>query len=110
MIQCLEKYQIKEEDVIDLSNNPSTKATGDALDALSKDLREGKKSDPAVNYLIVFIFAGHGIIKEGQQVLLYNEFDPETGFYKLFRAEQKMRGWALIYPNLFVIGIFACCR
>ena len=65
MIDCLEKYQIKENDVIDLSNNPTTKETGEALDALSKDLREGKKADPPVNYLVIFVLAGHGIIKEG---------------------------------------------
>ena len=26
------------------------------------------------------------------------------------QAEAKLRGWAEIYPNAYIIGIFACCR
>ena len=28
----------------------------------------------------------------------------------LFKAEAKLRLWAEIYPNCYIIGIFACCR
>ena len=28
-------------------------------------IAEGKKASPPVNYLVVFLFAGHGMIKEG---------------------------------------------
>ena len=42
--------------------------------------------------------------------MLYNEFNPKTNFYALFRAEKKLRQFAEIYPNAYVIGIFACCR
>ena len=56
------------------------------------------------------LFAGHGILKDGMQVMLYNEYDQATGFYKLLKAEQKIRIWAEIFPNFYGIGIFACCR
>ena len=44
------------------------------------------------------------------QCLLYNEYDPRNKFYKILMAEAKLRGWAEIYPNSYIIGIFACCR
>ena len=110
MKKCLEKYQIKEQDVVDLSNNPTADQTGRALDELSKRIRQGKQSEPPENYLVVLLFAGHGILRDGEQTLLYNEFNQRTGWYKEFRAEAKLRTWAEIFPNLYIIGIFACCR
>ena len=65
---------------------------------------------PMERYLIMFLFAGHGLQKDGQQVMLYNEYDPKTRFYKLFRAELKLRIFAEIYQNSYIVGIFACCR
>ena len=63
-----------------------------------------------INYLVIFLFAGHGMLYEGRQVLLYNEFEKSTRFYKMFLAEQKLRSFAELYPNAYLIGIFACCR
>ena len=73
-------------------------------------IKAGKDAKPPVNYLVIFLFAGHGMIKDGSQVLLYNEFDEKTGFYKMFRAEKKIRQWAEIFPNAYLMGIYACCR
>lgn len=28
----------------------------------------------------------------------------------MFNAEAKLRQWSEIYPNAYVIGVFACCR
>ena len=39
-----------------------------------------------------------------------NEYDESTRFYKLFKAEAKLRAWASIFPNAYLITIFACCR
>ena len=63
-----------------------------------------------VNYLIIFLFTGRGMMQEGQQVLLMNEFDKKTRFYKIFKAESKLRFLAETYPNSYMIGIFACSR
>ena len=73
-------------------------------------LRTGKKKKPIDKYLVIFLFAGHGLMVEGQQNLLYNDFDPKEKFYKLLRAEAKLRTFAEIYPNSYIISIFACCR
>ena len=96
--------------MIDLSDNPSSTETGKQLELLSRRIRQGKQAKPPENYLVVMLFAGHGILKDGMQVLLYNEYDHETGFYKMLKAEAKMRIWAEIFPNLYILGIFASCR
>lgn len=61
-------------------------------------------------YIIIFLFAGHGLQKNGMQEMVYNEFDEKKRFYRTFKAEIKLRSFAEIYPNSYVIGIFACCR
>ena len=47
-----------------------------------------------INYMVIFLFAGHGILKEGQQEVVINEYNRQKGFYKLFKAESKLRSWA----------------
>ena len=42
--------------------------------------------------------------------MVYNDVDKKKELPKLLRAEAKLRGWALTYPNAYIIGIFACCR
>ena len=58
---------------------------------LIEKLVDSQTAKPKVNYLIVYLFAGHGIQKGGLQSLLLNEFDPRTKFYKFFNAEAKIR-------------------
>ena len=46
MRECLKKFEIMEQDIIDLSDNPSMSAVGKVLDKISKELREAKKMKP----------------------------------------------------------------
>ena len=43
-------------------------------------------------------------------MLVMNEFDKRTSFYKLFKAENGLRTLAEVCPNAYLVGIFACCR
>ena len=52
----------------------------------------------------------HGLIKEGSQHIVINEFDKQNEFYKLWRAETTLSNLAEAYKNSYVIGVFACCR
>ena len=61
-------------------------------------------------YLIICLFAGHGIVKDCKHHMLYNEFDLKTRYYKMFRAEEKLKSWAELYPNSYTVGIFASSR
>ena len=65
MKQGLKNFEILEKDIIDLSDNPDMKKTSNALDGLSKELRESKKMKPPEKFLVVFLFAGHGILRDG---------------------------------------------
>ena len=59
---------------------------------------------------MIFFFAGHGVLFEGSQAILLNEFDKRSGFYKMKKVEAKLRSLAETFPNSYVVGIFACCR
>ena len=110
MRECLKNFEIMEKDIIDLTDDPTMSETSKVFDAISKELREAKKLKPPEKYLIVFLFAGHGILRDGTQYLVYNEWNPRERFYHMFAAEGKLRQWAEIYPHAYIIGLFACCR
>ena len=110
LLQCLSKYGFKKRNVFNLSKDPTRRDVEYSLIAISSMLRAGKKKKPLDKFLVIFLFAGHGLMVEGQQNLLYNEFDNREKFYRLLRAEAKLRTFAEIYPNSYIISIFACCR
>ena len=77
---------------------------------ITMQLAEAAESNPPRNILVVSVFAGHGILKNGTQTLVLNEYDQESEFYKLLEAEHKMRLLSDMYSNSYIIAIFACCR
>ena len=50
-------------------------------------LKAGKNASPKVNYLVIVFIAGHGILKDGGQLILLNEFDKLTEYYKTYKIE-----------------------
>ena len=66
--------------------------------------------NPDKNYLIVYVLASHGIQSSGKQIVLLNEFNKGTGFYKAWGIEQDIRDVAEMFPNSYQIAFFACCR
>ena len=58
---CLEKYGIQTKNVYNLCDNPTQRDVETAINQISKKLREGKKKVPMERYLIIFLFAGHGL-------------------------------------------------
>ena len=54
----------------------------------------GNESNPLTNYMIIYHFAGRGVLNSGQQYFVLNEFDKETKFYKLLPAEERIRDLA----------------
>ena len=43
-------------------------------------------------------------------MLLCNEYDPKTKFYKMYNAEMLLRDMATKCDNTWIIALFACCR
>ena len=109
--KVLDYYKIDEthDKVFDLDQNPTEKEFDKVYhNDIANLLQEGKKNK--INYLTIFLFAGHGIIKDGMQCLVLNEYDPQTKFYKLLRVEEKIRLYGAAFQNSYNIAIFACCR
>ena len=50
------------------------------------------------------------MIDQNQQVLLCNELNDKTRFYKFFNAEALMRDIASKCENTWIMVLFACCR
>ena len=91
MHEVLDSYGIDDENdvVFDLSNDPTEEEFDEVYDKIKQLLIEGQQNK--INYLTIFLFAGHGILKNGMQCLVLNEYDEETQFYKLLAAEEKIR-------------------
>ena len=111
MHDCLLRYELQEKDILNLYDDDiSDKQFSDAINSVSKELRAAKKSSPQEKHLLFVFFASHGILRDGTQWIVLNEYDKKKEYYKLFGAELKMRSWAEIYPSTYIISIFACCR
>ena len=92
-----------------MSDDPSDKELEAMFKNVLQKLIQGNQVN-RTNYLLIFFFAGHGVLFEGSQAILLNEFDKRCGFYKMKKVEAKLRSLAETFPNSYVVGIFACCR
>ena len=68
------------------------------------------KKNPKDTILILRCFACHGMIQDGRQIILTNEFEKSRQFYKVLGVEQNIRENARNFSNAYLITIFACCR
>ena len=109
MRKVLDYYMIHDEhDRVYNLTDPSEEEFFRVYYEIAKLLQEGKQNK--INYLTIFLFAGHGIMKNGTQCLVLNEFDENTKFYKLLPAEDKIRLFGMSFQNSYNIAVFACCR
>ena len=60
--------------------------------------------------LIFHFYSGHGVLTEGMQALLLNEYDYKTKHLKMFNAEEKIRTLGELFPNTYHISLFSCER
>ena len=110
-LECLKQFGIKnQDDIYDLSQNPTRKDLIKAFRSISAKLREGKYKTPCERILVISLFACHGILKSGLQNVVFNEYDKDTGFYVIQPIENMLRDWSKMYLNSYIISIFACCR
>ena len=58
----------------------------------------------------MYVFATHGMNKDGDQAIVVNAFDKSTTFYKLYNAEGDFRDIAKKFKNSYIIAFYACCR
>ena len=112
MKSVLDYYKVNAETdkVFELDDDPSYDQVMEVFSKIIRDVDKGKKVSPQEHVAVIFLFAGHGILKDGCQAMVMNEYDPDTKFYKLLRIEDKIRSLSNSYTNVFNIAIFACCR
>ena len=60
--------------------------------------------------LLFHIFAGYGALKDKNQTLLLNSYDPATSFYERFEAEKAVKQIAVQCPHSYNIAIFGSQR
>ena len=68
------------------------------------------RNNPERNYFIFYLLAGHGMIVNGSQAVLLNQFDKSPTFYKIWAVEADIRDIAIRYSNSYQVALFACCR
>ena len=66
-----------------------------------RDLQKRMQKNPETKFLVLYVLAGHGMNVKGQQVLLLNEFDKPTNWYKMLNVEAKIRVIAQMNPNSY---------
>ena len=75
-----------------------------------RNIQKRLNSDKDKKFLILYVLAGHGMNVKGQQVVLLNEFDKQSNWYKMLNVEAKIRVIAQMNPNSYQLAFFACCR
>jgi len=89
-------YNWTEEGCVYKFHNP----TFDELNNAYKKIYKEISKNASTNYLIVYVFACHGMNEQGMQVILTNEYYEPTKFYRMFNIERKIRDLAL-KPNSY---------
>ena len=95
MKACLKQYGLEEENTIDFSHGCNsmqelTKEINQRMITPIKNAtknKDGTKKTPPDNYILIFLFASHGILKDGTTHVVINEFEENNNFFKLYPAE-----------------------
>ena len=65
MRECLKHYGLLEANTYNLDQNPSLGQVQQTMMKIRERILQGKKQRPMVNYMVIFLFAGHGLLKDG---------------------------------------------
>ena len=91
MRDALQLYGITEDENIYKLSNPTGRECHQTLSDLTERFRIGEEAVPKRKFLVIFMFTGRGVIKENMTEIVLNEYDYNTKFYKLFKAEGLLR-------------------
>ena len=64
--KCLAKFNVHEWEELELDINPTSIQIEDVMTNLKTMIEDGYDAKPPINYLVIFLFAGHGMWKEGK--------------------------------------------
>lgn len=98
------RFQINSEHITYLQD-PSYNQVKATMERLRKDCAYFNKLSTR-KLVILFGYSGHGVIHNDNYIVL-NEIDKAKRYYPL---ENKITLCAQGYPNVYVMGLFDCCR
>ena len=107
----IDKFGDVEEYQFIVNKNPETyNVTGKDMSNFILGIFKMLKKSPESKFFGMLLYAGHGMIRDGRQNFLLNQFDKKKGFYQLSAIEENFRGIPAKYMNSYMVGIVACCR
>ena len=68
------------------------------------------KDNPEKTEFGIIFLAGHGMILDGNQTILLNEYCSRSEFYELYKIEAHVRTLTRNFKNSYLVVIAACCR
>ena len=73
LLGCLRNYGVtSKQNIYRLDDDPTLLQVTKVLRLITNRLEAGIQIGPRVNYFIVWLFAGHGMVKDGMQSMLLN--------------------------------------
>ena len=81
-LKILNQYEFSPDEIQTLIQNNLSELNG-----MIKRLCKLMEEKPHQTVLVLSCYSSHGMIQDGRQVILVNEFDSKRGFYRLFAAE-----------------------
>ena len=102
-------FGVEDYDTFELMN-PTSLQCEQTYGQIVKVIEEGRTAEPKKNTLLIHCFVGQGTTKDGQQLFLVNEYNPDTKYYKMLPAELRIRQLGDKFDCLYQIAMFACSR
>ena len=62
----------------ELIDDPSYEKFMSVFSEIALEMDIAKNSRPRENIVVIWLFAGHGILQDGGQTMVLNEYDPYT--------------------------------
>ena len=84
--------------------------TMNKVNKVRTSIRKQIQVHPDKKFLVIYVFACHGMQMDGRQVAVVNSFNKKITSYHLWGAEADIRERASKNKNAYLLGIFACCR
>ena len=75
-----------------------------------KKMSKMLQDNPEKTQFGIIFLAGHGMITNGKQTILLNEYCTRSEFYELYKIEEDVRIVTRNLKNSYLVVIVACCR
>ena len=75
-----------------------------------KKMSKMLQDNPEKTQFGIIFLAGHGMITNGKQTILLNEYCTKSEFYELYKIEEDVRIVTRNLKNSYLVVIVACCR